>query len=105
LNALGEVGVLEHVGRLQVFVIDHIVRANERKRRLVVEVLPLAAHRLMRFRQQLHGLAPAVAALFAPRDSALRCFQRPLGFAIPARRKDARPIRDEGRDLRAEEPG
>ena len=41
LDALGEVVVPDPIGRLQVLVIDHIVGADERQRRLAVEVLPL----------------------------------------------------------------
>ena len=44
MDALGEMVVLEHVGRLQVLVIDHVVVAHQRERRLVVEVLSLALH-------------------------------------------------------------
>jgi hypothetical protein len=58
--------VLEHIGRLQVLVIDHIVLAYQDERRFVVEILSLASHLLMRFRQQLHGLAPAVTAFLTP---------------------------------------
>jgi hypothetical protein len=35
--------VLEHVGRLQVLMIDHLIGAHKGKRRLVMKVLPLAA--------------------------------------------------------------
>ena len=52
-DALGEMVILEHVGCLQVLVIDRVVRPHECQRRLVVEVLSLALHFLMRFRQQL----------------------------------------------------
>jgi hypothetical protein len=45
------VAILDHIRRLQVFVRDHIISANQRKRRLVVEVLPLAAYPLMCLRQ------------------------------------------------------
>jgi hypothetical protein len=43
-NAFGEVVVPEQVGRLQVLMIDRVIGADERQRRLVVEVLtpPLA---------------------------------------------------------------
>jgi hypothetical protein len=41
-DALGEVVIPEHVGRLQRFVIDGVVLLHQRERRLVVEVLPLA---------------------------------------------------------------
>ena len=34
--------ILEHVGRLQVFVIDRVVLSNERQRRFVVKILSLA---------------------------------------------------------------
>src|SRR5262249_20851465 len=58
-DALGEVVVLEQVGRLHVLVIERVVRANERG--LVVEVLALALHLLMRFGAQRHRLAAPVA--------------------------------------------
>ena len=50
-RCLGEMVVLEHVGRLQVLVIDRIVGSHQGQRRLVVKVLSLAAHLLMRFGQ------------------------------------------------------
>ena len=55
----------------------------------MMKILPLALHLLMRLGEQSDRLASAVAPLLAPRDPALRFFQRTLGFAIPARRKDA----------------
>jgi hypothetical protein len=48
-DSLGEVVILEHVGRLQGFTIDRVVAPDERQRRLAVELLPLPPHRLMRF--------------------------------------------------------
>src|SRR5262245_31389718 len=42
LDAFGEVMILEHVGRLHVLMIDRIVLLDERQRRLVVKVSPLA---------------------------------------------------------------
>ena len=42
---------------LQVFVIDRVVGAHQRERRLVVKVLPLALHLLMRLGEQCHRLA------------------------------------------------
>jgi hypothetical protein len=64
-DALGEAVILEHVGRLQIFVIEHIVLSHELERNLLVEVLSLAAHRLMRLGQQRHRLTSACAALLA----------------------------------------
>jgi hypothetical protein len=58
--------VPEPVGRLHVLVIDRVVVLDKGQRRLVVKVLALAAHSLMRFRQQLHGFATASAPFFAP---------------------------------------
>jgi hypothetical protein len=59
----------------------------------VVEVLPLSPHLLMRSRHEIHRLPPAMASPLAPGHSALRRLERTLGFAIPARMEDARPIR------------
>ena len=73
-----------------------VVGAHERQCRLVVKVRPLAAHRLLRLRQQRHRFPPTVAALFAARDPPLCGFQRALGCAIPTWVEDARPI-GEGR--------
>ena len=92
LDALGEMVILDHIGRLQVLVIDHIILAHEGERRLVVKVPPLAAHRLMRFRQQLHGLATACAALLAAAHAPLRSLERAFGAAIPSWGKDTRAI-------------
>jgi hypothetical protein len=62
LDRLGEVVVLEHVGRLQILAIDRIIFAHKSQRRLVVEVLPLAPYFLMGFRQQHDGFASTIAA-------------------------------------------
>ena len=67
----------------------------------MVKIRSLAAHFLMRLGQQRHCLAPAVAALLAARDTPLRCFQRPFGFAIPTGREDARAIGEGGEGLNA----
>ena len=82
-DRLGEVVILDHVGRLQILMIDRVVVANEREGRLVVEVLPLTLHLQMRLGQQVHCFAAAIAALLAPRHTTLGRFERPLGFAIP----------------------
>ena len=42
----GEVVIPDPVGGLQVLVIDCVVGAHQRKRRLVVEILALTSHRL-----------------------------------------------------------
>jgi len=71
LDALGKVMIPDHIADLQVLVIDHIIGAHECERRLVMKVLPLAAHLQMRLGQQCNGFAPAVAAFFASGYSAL----------------------------------
>ena len=40
--------ILEHVGRLQVFVVDGVIGANQGQRRFVVEIHTLATHSLVR---------------------------------------------------------
>jgi hypothetical protein len=87
---LGEVVVLERVGRLHILMLEHIVGSHEREGRLLVEVLPLAARLLMGFRQQLHRLPAAVAALLTTRNATLRHFQRSLSLAIPTQIENAR---------------
>jgi hypothetical protein len=71
LDAFGEVMVPEHVGRLQVLVIDRVVLPNQRQRCLVMEVCSLASHLLVRFGEQLDRLAPTVTSLLATGDPAL----------------------------------
>jgi hypothetical protein len=46
-DALGKVMVPDHVGHLQVFVIDRIIGAHKRERRLVMEIRSLTTHFLM----------------------------------------------------------
>jgi hypothetical protein len=65
--------VPDHVGRLQVFVIHHIIGAHKGKRRLMVKVLTLAAHGLVRPGKEHNRLAPPMAALLAFRDAPLAC--------------------------------
>jgi hypothetical protein len=100
-DALGEVVVLDHVGRVQVFVIDRIVRPHQGERRLMVKILPLALQLLMRLGKQRYRLAPTMAALLSSGPPTLRCFQRALGFPAPAGIEDARPIRKGGERLSA----
>src|SRR5262249_47566237 len=71
-DALGEVVVLHHIADLQRFVIDGVVLSHQGECRFMVEVLALAAHMLMRPRQQSDCLAPVVTALLAPAHAALR---------------------------------
>jgi hypothetical protein len=51
-DAFGKVVVPDHVGRLQVLMIDGVILAHQLERYLVVEVLSLSLHLLMRLRQQ-----------------------------------------------------
>src|SRR5262249_45628700 len=99
---LGEVVILHHVADLQIFVIDRVVRAHQTERRLVVEVLALAAHRLVRLRQQFHRLAPAMAALLARGYPALARRQVPLRLAKAARVVDHGPIGQGGEGFQTE---
>jgi hypothetical protein len=76
--ALGELVVLEQVGRLQRFMRAGVVLADQRPRGLVVEVLTSPAHLLVRFGQQLHGRASAVTSRDASRHPTLRSLQAHL---------------------------
>ena len=64
LNGLGQMMVLEHVGDLQIFMIDRVEMSHQLQRCFVLEVLPLMPHLVVRFGKQLHCLAPAVAPFF-----------------------------------------
>jgi hypothetical protein len=57
--------VLNHVGRLQILVIDSVVGLDQSERNFMVEVLALAFHLHVRLGEQLHGFATAVASLLA----------------------------------------
>lgn len=74
----------EHVGRLQLFVIDHIELLNQLQRRFVLEIGSLAAYLLVCFGQQLHCFTAAIAAFLAARHLALGRFQAALSTAIAA---------------------
>jgi hypothetical protein len=73
--------------------IDHIIGAYQSERRLVVKACSLAAHFLLRFGKQRDRFAPTRAAFLAAAYTPLCGFERPFGFAIPARREDALAIR------------
>src|SRR5262249_12124745 len=88
-DALGEAVVLDHVGRLQVLMIDRVVGANEGEGRLMVKVRALALHLQMRPGEQLHRFATASAAFLAATHPALGGLECSLSLAIPARMKDA----------------
>jgi hypothetical protein len=93
--------VLEHVGRLQVLVIDHRIGAHKGKRRLVMEFRPLAAHFLIRFRKQRGGSVSPFTAFLVTRRPTLRCLPCSLGFAMPTGMEDARASRERGERLYA----
>ena len=84
--------ILDHVGRLQVLMLDRVVLAHQRQSPLVVKVLALALHFEMRFGEHRHRFTPAIAPFLAATDTPLRHFQRPFGLPIPARVEDARAV-------------
>src|SRR5690348_7722482 len=91
--------VLDHVGRLQILVIDRVVVLDKSQRSLVVKVLPLALDLLMSPSEQ-HDCFPAtVASFLAATQTPLRRLERALRFAIPAGRKDAHAIRQSSKGL------
>src|SRR5262249_50658208 len=94
--------MLEHVGHLQILVIDGVVLAHQVERGLLVKISPLAAHPLLRRRKQYDCLATSVAALLAPRHPALGGLERALGLAIPTGMADACAIRQRSERLAAE---
>jgi hypothetical protein len=64
-DALSEMVIPDHAGNPQVLMIDRVVGLDQGERRLVVKVLPLAAHFLLRLDQQMHGFPSSVAAPLA----------------------------------------
>src|SRR4051812_10643920 len=94
--------VLEHVGRLQVFMIDGVVGAQQGKRGLVVEILPLPPDLLMLLGEELDRFAAAFAPLLPARYPALGFLQLALGFAVLARILNACPVRQRGKGFQAE---
>jgi hypothetical protein len=88
--------ILDHVGRLQILVIDRVVLTYQSERCLVMKVLSLPLHLLMCFSEQGNRLLATMTPLLAPTDAPLGHLQCPLGLAIPARRKDARAIGERG---------
>ena len=93
--------VPDHVGRLQVFVIDRVVLSNERQRRFVVKILSLATYLLMRLGQQHHRHATASAAFLATSYTPLRGFQRPFCLPVPSGGEDARALGEGSKRLNA----
>jgi hypothetical protein len=89
-NTLGEVVALDHAADLQILVIDRVILSNERSRRLMAEIRPLATYFLMRLGDQDNRFLAAVAALLAARDSPLCRFERAFGLAMPTGVKGAR---------------
>ena len=78
-DALGEMVVPDHVGRLQILKVDGIILLDQRVRFFVVKVAPLPLHLLVRLCEQVHRLAPSVAPLlpsgYAPLAAAQICFR------------------------------
>jgi hypothetical protein len=98
-DALGQMVVPHHAGDPQVFVIDYVVRLDERTGFSVMEVTALVADVLVGFRQERHRFTPAVAPLLAPRHPALALRQIPLGAPVLAGGKNTRPITSCGERL------
>ena len=98
-NRLGQMMMLHHGGGLEVLVIDRVVLLNELEGYLMVGVLPLSPHLLMRLGQQGHRFASAMTPTFPPSDPPLGCLEGALRFAIPARMKDAGPVRERSERL------
>jgi hypothetical protein len=84
--------VPEHVGRVQVLMIDRVVLLHERQCRLAMTVLPLSPYLQTRLGEQYHSLAPAIAPTLPPRDTPLGHLQRTLRLAVPTRVEDARLV-------------
>src|SRR5262245_8618133 len=91
-NRLGEVVIPDHVGDPQIFMINRIVLARQLERRLVMEVLSLAAYCLMRLGKNADCFTPAIAPLLSLRDAPLAFREIPFCLTVAAGREDARPI-------------
>jgi len=94
--------VLDHVGRLQVFVIDGVVLPEELQCELVMEVSALPPYMLVFASEKLHGFLAALAALLATRYPTLGLGQGLFRLPILARILDARTIRQRSERLQAE---
>src|SRR5262245_31155192 len=75
---------------------------DERQRGLMVEVLPLAAYRLMRLGEPTDGFPSAVAPLLPPRYPALALRQVPLRLLVAAGVVDHRPVGQRREGLQTE---
>jgi hypothetical protein len=95
-NTLGEMARPDHVGRLQVLVIDYGIGAHQRRCPLVMEARSLAAHALTRLHEHDDRLTPPMAPLRAPRHPSVGGYQRAFGFTIPTGMKDACAIGKSG---------
>jgi hypothetical protein len=100
--ALGELVVLEQVGRLQGFVRERVVPSHERHCCRVMEVRSRPPHLLVRFGQQLHCLAAPMTALLATRDAPLRSLEVPFRDAEDARIGDLAAIGQGGKRVQAQ---
>jgi hypothetical protein len=102
LNGLGQMMVLEHVGDLQILMIDCIETPHQMQRGFLLEILPLTPHLEMRFGKQLHCFAPTVAPLLAASHAALSRFEATLRPAIAARVMNHRAIGERSKRFQAE---
>src|SRR5262249_40247456 len=89
-DTLGEVVVPDHVGRLQIFVVDGVVLVHERQCGLMMEVGALALHLQVCLRKQPYRFLAPIAALLASGDPPLAAPQIRLGTAGAARVVDHR---------------
>ncbi len=98
-DGLGERMVAYHPLDVQLLDDDLVVLVHQGTGRLVGEVQPRPLHLEMGFRQQLTGLAAAVAPLDPTRQPPLRSSQLPLGSPVQPGIGDTRPIRERGEAL------
>jgi hypothetical protein len=99
-DALRELVVLDHVGRLQIFVGDVAIYLRQLGCFPVMEVASLVGDVLLRPGRRLHRFGAAVAALLAARNAAQAAAQIGFRLAVIGRSDDLPPLARVAKDSR-----
>src|SRR5262249_10491421 len=98
----GTAAQIRGLNRLDVeHIVEHIIRAHQGERRLVVEVAPLPAHVLLLLGALLGSLRMSLTSLLATADALVGLLQRLLRCAVAARVGDGFPRGGEKEDREA----
>src|SRR5262249_15896987 len=91
-DGLRKMVIPDHVGHLQILMVNRVILAHQRRCGFMVEIPPLSPDLLVRFGEQFYRLTASVTPFYAPRNQALTATTIGFAFAVGARVMDHRPF-------------